>query len=335
MRSTDLRDEPAANTSWKEAGLLYFSRSQFLRKRFGTRVWRISINGGNSCPHRDAGTGAGGCIFCDPASFSPSHSASRKPIREQVDVGVERLRASRRAERFLAYFQPGTNTFGSIKRLERHYREAILHPDVVGLIVGTRPDCVADEVLDLLERLAGEIWVGVEYGLQSIHDRSLRWMNRGHDYAAFLDAVARSRGRGFEIGAHVILGLPGESPADMVATAAELARLEIDSVKLHNLHVVCGTRLAEMLAAGEVILPGMREYVSRAVDFLERLPPSCVVDRLSGDASREYFVGPKWCLDKGEVRRRIEAEFRRRGTYQGALVGEPLPPGERLTYGER
>jgi radical SAM protein (TIGR01212 family) len=322
MRSTNSLNSNTGSSSWQEAGLRYFTRSHYLRKRFVRRVWRISIDGGNYCPHRDAVSGAGGCIFCNPASFSPSVCAKRKPIREQVASAVERLRARRRAERFLAYFQPGTNTLGPTERLEGQYREALSHPEVVGLIVGTRPDCVAEDVLTLLEQLARETWVSVELGLQSIHERSLRWMNRGHGYAAFLDAVERARGRGFEIGAHVILGLPGESPQDMIATADELARLGIDSVKLHNLHAVRGTPLADMVQRGEVNLPEVHEYVARAVDFLERLPPTCVIDRLSGDAPREYLVAPQWCLDKGDVRRRIEAEFARRGTSQGAKYEE-------------
>ncbi len=241
-------------------------------------------------------------------------------------MAIDALRKRRRAERFLAYFQPGTNTFGPVEELERLYRQAISHPDVIGLIVGTRPDCVGNDVLDLLQRLAAETWVSLELGLQSIHERSLRWMNRGHGYGAFVDAVRRSRGRGFEIGAHVILGIPSESAKDMNATAEELARLGIDSVKLHNLHAVRGTPLADMVEAGEVDLLGLEEYVDRAVDFLERLPPSCVIDRLSGDAPRDCLVAPKWCLDKGLVRRRIEAEFHRRGTRQGtAFVRTPSP----------
>ncbi len=239
------------------------------------------------------------------------------PIDQQIEQGIVRLRARYGVDQFLAYFQPGTNTYAAADRLRTLYQQAISHPAVVGLIVGTRPDCVEDDVLDLLGELSGETWLSIEFGLQTIHNRTLKWMNRGHDADAFPDAVRRSRSRGLRVGAHVILGLPGESQADMMATAEELARLQIDSVKLHNLHAVRDTRLAEMVASGEVRLPDREEYVGWVVDFIERLPDGCVIDRLSGDAPADYLVGPAWCLDKSAVREAIVAEFRRRGSWQG------------------
>lgn len=279
-------------------------------------MWRISIDGGFGCPNRKGALGTAGCVFCDPASFSPARRTTTSPIARQVEHAVERLEQRRGGSRFFAYFQPGTNTYAPVERLRTAYEEALAHPRVVGLIVGTRPDCVPDEVLDLLAELAKKTWVLLEYGLQSIHVRSLDWIGRGHGYDAFLDAVARSRRRGLQIGAHVILGMPGETAADMRATAEELARLEIDAVKLHNLHAVRGTRLAEMVAAGEVALPTLSEYVGYAADFLERLPASCVIDRLSGDAPRGYLLGPDWCLDKAAVRTAILAELECRDSWQ-------------------
>jgi len=321
MRSTGSPHQSGLRTSWRDAGLPYFSRAHFFRRRFGGRVWKISVDGGLGCPNRDGTLGTRGCVFCDPASFSPSRHYSGRSIREQIERAAARLRALRGGERFVAYFQPGTNTYAPVERLEALFGEALAHPNVLGLIVGTRPDCAGDEALALLERLARRTWVSVEYGVQSIHDRSLRWMNRGHTYAALLDAHERSRGRGFDIGVHVILGLPGESREDMLVTAREMARLGVDSVKLHNLHAVRDTPLAAMVARGEVRLPELDEHVAAAVDFIEQLSPTCVVDRLSGDAPPQYLVGPAWCLDKGAVRRRVEAEFARRGTYQGFAVG--------------
>lgn len=285
-------------------------------------MWKISLDGGFGCPNRDGTLATGGCIFCDPDSFSPSRRVGSRSIADQIQEGIRRLRGRYHVDRFVAYFQPATNTYAPLGRLRALYQQAIAHPEVVGLVIGTRPDCVPDDVLDLLAEFARQTWLSVEYGLQSIHDRSLDWMNRGHHYDAFLDAFQRSRQGGLRIGVHVILGLPGESPHDMVATARELARLEVDSVKLHNLHAVTGTPLADRVACGEVRLPGFREYVGYAVDFLEELPPSCVVDRLSGDAPRAYLVGPSWCLDKSAVRTAIEAEFRRRGTWQGWKTGK-------------
>jgi radical SAM protein (TIGR01212 family) len=218
----------------------------------------------------------------------------------------------------VAYFQPGSNTYGPIDRLRLAYQQAVAHAEVVGLTVGTRPDCVSEEVLDLLAGLAEQTWVVVEYGLQTIHDRTLDRLNRGHHYDAFLDAYRRTRRRNLDMGVHVILGLPGESCDDMQATARELARLQIHSIKLHNLYAVRDTVLAEQYAAGTVRLPDFSEYIQYVVDFLEALPATVVIERLSGDAPPEYLIGPSWCLDKAAVRAAVVAEFRRRGTFQGA-----------------
>lgn len=321
MSSTADADRPPP-ADWRSAGLRYFSRNFFNRRRFGSRVGKVSVDGGFGCPNRSPTLGTNGCLFCDPSSFSPSRRAGRKPISDQIDAAVERLRARYRADRFVAYFQPATNTYAPVRRLASLYQEALSHPNVIGLVIGTRPDCVPEEVLDLLAELSKQTWLSVEYGLQTIHDRTLDWMNRGHHYDAFLDAFQRTRRRGLLIGAHVILGLPGESPEDMLATARELARLRIDSVKLHNLHAVRNTPLAEMVADGEVRLPELEEHVGYVVDFLEQLPPSCVVDRLSGDAPPQYLVAPSWCLDKSAVRAAIDAELRRRDTWQGRRFAE-------------
>ncbi len=319
------RPEDSSAPAWRGAGLRYHPLSFFFRQRFGRKVWKVSVDGGFDCPNVDGTVGTGGCIFCNIASYSPSRRMTGASITGQIDEGTRRLRKRYGADRFVAYFQPATNTHGPLDRLRKLWTEAIAHPAVVGLVIGTRPDSVDKATLDLLQELSQETWLSVEYGLQTIHDRSLDWLNRGHDHDAFLDAVRRSRGRGLSIGAHVILGIPGETRADMLATADELARLEIDSVKLHNLYAVKDTRLGEMVADGRVTLPDRDEYVSLVVDFLERLPADCVIDRLSGDAPREYLIGPEWCLEKSEVRRRIEAELERRDTWQGSQVGQAVP----------
>jgi len=283
----------------------------------GHRVWKVSVDGGLGCPNVDGTVGTAGCIFCNVRSYSPSRRLHLTSITKQLDEGIRRIRRRHGVDRFLAYFQPATNTYAPVGRLRELWEEALRHPQVVGLVVGTRPDCVPDEVLDLLAEFAQRTWLSVEYGLQTIHDRSLDWLGRGHDYHAFLDAVRRTRERGLRIGAHVILGLPCETRDQMLATARELARLGIDSVKLHNLYVARDTPLAHMLDAGEVQLPGREEYVGYVVDFLEELPPDCVIDRLSADCPPEYLVAPSWCLDKSAVRAAIEAELARRDTWQG------------------
>jgi len=302
---------------WLAAGLRYHSLSHSLRRRFGRRVWKVSVDGRCGCPNVDGTLGAAGCIFCNVRSFGPSRRTDVASITDQIHEGIHRLRRARAADRFLAYFQPGTNTHAPVARLRELWEEALHHPSVVGLVVGTRPDCVPDDVLDLLAEFSRRTWLSVEYGLQTIHDRSLKWLGRGHGYSAFLDAVARSRRRGLRLGAHVILGLPGETRDDMRFTAREMARLRLESVKLHNLYVARETPLAQMLADGAATLLGRDQYVNCVADFLEELPPDCVIDRLSADAPPEYLVAPTWCLDKSAVRTAVEAELRRRDTWQG------------------
>jgi radical SAM protein (TIGR01212 family) len=321
--------------AWREAGLPYYSCSFHLRQRFGRRVQKVSIDAGFTCPNVDGTVATGGCTFCDNRSFSPSRRLPRAGIRGQIDQSIARMRLRyRNCRDFLAYFQPATNTYAPVERLRAVYEEALSKPQVVGLVIGTRPDCVPDEVLELVEEIAcrpaavagvfeascSNVYVAVEYGMQTIHDRSLDWMNRGHHHDAMLDAVERSRGRGFEIGAHVILGLPGESHDDMLATARELARLNIDAVKIHNLYCVKNTPLAEQVTRGEVQLMERAEYVRTLVDFIELLPPTMIVDRISGDAPPDYFIGPTWCLDKPAVKTAVMAEFAQRKTWQGKIA---------------
>ncbi len=321
MSSTNRKSCASQPTGWTATGSFYHTLNFFYRKKFGARVWKLSLDAGCGCPNRDGTLATLGCVFCDPRSFSVSRrSGGARSIAEQIDHGIGRLQKRYSAERFVAYFQPGTNTYGPLDRLRAAYREAAAHPAVVGLAIGTRPDCVGESVMDLLAEMAQTTWVVVEYGLQTIHDRTLDRLNRGHHYDAFLDAHRRTRARGIDVGVHVILGLPGESRDDMRATARELAQLEIHSVKLHNLYAVRNTRLADQVAAGQVRLPEFAEYVEYVVDFLERLPEDVVIDRLCGDAPPEYLVGPSWCLNKAALRRAVEAEFQRRGTRQGSRV---------------
>lgn len=238
-------------------------------------------------------------------------------IVPQIDEGIRRLKMRYDCNQFIAYFQPATNTYANVDKLRRVYELALSHPLVVGMAIGTRPDCVPDDVLDLLSEVAQRTFLSFEYGLQTMHDRSLDWMNRGHHHEATINAIERSRGRGFEICVHVMLGLPGESHADMLATADEVARLKVDSVKIHNLYAVKNTPLADQVMRGEVTLMERDDYIRTLVDFLERLPPTMLIERISGDAPGDYFIGPAWCLDKPAVLRALEAEFANRDTWQG------------------
>ena len=322
MLSRDIQSRTCGDIDWRASGSRYFRLKDFLGWKFGQRVWKVSVDGHFGCPNADGTVATGGCIFCNIRSFSPSRRLRLRPVSEQLAEGIQRLAPRRRADCFIAYFQPATNTYAAPARLRSLWEEAIAFPGIVGLAVGTRPDCVPDEVLDLLSEFSSRTWVSIEYGLQSIHDRSLDWMNRGHHYDAFLDAVERTQRRGLDIGAHVILGLPGESRDDMVATAREVARLRLHSVKLHNLYAVKNTVLADLVAEGRVVLPDREQYARYVADFLEVLPPDCVIDRLSGDAPPEYLVAPEWCLDKSAVRAAIDQELQRRDSWQGKCFGQ-------------
>ncbi len=319
-RSTNNSTNRGSNTPpWRRSGLRYHAYSYHLRQRFGFRVQKVSIDAGFTCPNVDGTVAIGGCTFCDNRSFSPSRRIPRQGVREQIDEGIRRLKLRYTCDHFTAYFQPATNTYAPVDRLQRLYEQALEHPQVVAMAVGTRPDCVPEDVLDLLESIGSRTYLSVEYGLETIHRRSLDWMNRGHHHDAFLDAIDRSRGRGFEICAHVMLGLPGESHEDMLETAREVARLGVESIKIHNLYAVKNTELAKQVESGEVSLISLDDYISVLVDVLELLPAEMVVERICGDAPPDYFVGPNWCLDKPNVLRQIDSELERRDTWQGRL----------------
>jgi radical SAM protein (TIGR01212 family) len=295
----------------------YYAFSRFLRERFGTKVYRVTIDAGFTCPNVDGTVAVGGCVYCDNRSFSPNRRLPRTTVHEQVRRGINIMQKRFRAEHFLAYFQAATNTYAPVDKLRKLYDEALEHPQVVGLAIGTRPDCVPEDILNLIEGYARNRYVCLELGLQSIHDRSLDWMNRGHHFDAFVDAVHRCQGRGLDLCAHVILGLPSESREDMLATADALASLPVHAVKIHNLHVVKDTPLEAMYRRGEARMFEREEYVEVVCDFLERLRPDTVIHRLSGDAPPDYLVAPLWCLDKPALLHAIHEELERRDSWQG------------------
>jgi radical SAM protein (TIGR01212 family) len=295
----------------------YLPFSRFLRERFGGRVWRVTVDAGFTCPNVDGTVTTGGCVYCDNRSFSPNRRLPRTDVRTQVKRGVDILGRRHGAERFLAYFQAATNTHAPVDRLRKLYDAALEHPQVIGLAIGTRPDSVPGPVLDLLQEYARARFVCLELGLQTKHDRSLDWMNRGHHFDAFVDAVARADGRGLDLCAHVILGLPGESVADMLETADAIASLPLNGVKIHNLHVVRDTPMEAMYQAGSVPMLSRDEYVAIVCDFLERLPSDVVIHRLNGDAPPDYLVAPQWCLEKPALLAAIDAELARRDSWQG------------------
>jgi len=292
--------------------------SEHLKQRFGRRVHKISLDAGFGCPNRDGGREGHGCLFCDPGGSGATGIARRLAVAEQLEHGKEVMVRKYKAGAFLAYFQPFSNTFAPVAELRAAYNEALAVDGVVGMAVGTRPDCLPEEVLDLLAAYHRRTYFWLEIGLQTSHDATLAWLRRGHDYACFLDAYARAKRRGLRVCVHVILGLPGESLEQMLATAEELARLQVDGVKLHLLHVLDGTPLGERYRKGEFEVLGQQEYVGLVADVLERLHPQTLIHRLTGDGPRDTLLAPLWSLNKWEVLNAIEDELQRRGTRQGA-----------------
>lgn len=288
----------------------------FLQRRFGCRVHKITLDAHLTCPNLDGTKAVGGCIFCHQGS---GHSTlGTVSISEQLQRGKVSLRRRHKAEKFLAYFQRYTNTYAPTDDLRHLYDEALAVEDIVGLVVGTRPDCAPDPILDLLEEYARRTYVSIEYGLQSIHDETLARVNRAHGSAEFLDAVRRTAGRGIHTCVHVMLGLPGETRADMLATAQAIAGLPLDGIKIHLTYVLKHTVLGDSFLQGQYRPMEMREYVETVCDFLERLPPGMVIHRLTGDPPRDLLLAPEWACHKWQVLNAIQAELDRRDSFQGS-----------------
>lgn len=304
-----------------EAAPRYRKVNRFLREAFGERVYRVGLRGGFTCPNRDGSLGEGGCVFCNPASNEPLGYEPGMSVTEQLEWGIEYVRERHGNEKFIAFFSDYTATYAELDRLERLYREAIAHPGVVGLALSTRPDCLSPEILDLLQRIARDTFLWVELGVQSARDSSLELIRRHHTVADSRRAIAALRERGIAVSAHVILGLPGETGEEMDATARFLAESGVHGVKIHNLHVVEGTSLAETYRRGEHRPLELAEYAGLAARFLERIPPWVVIQRISGEAPRRITVAPAWSVNKLAVMNAVEDELERRDTWQGKALG--------------
>lgn len=312
----------------------YRKYSHYLREKYGARVHRLPLQAGFYCPNRDGRLSTRGCIFCDiygsgPTTFNPP------PIREQIKQGIEWARKRYGAKYFIAYFQAFTNTYNRPEILRERLKEALPFEEVVEISLGTRPDCLPEPILDVLEEISQQKELWVEIGLESAHLKSLSWMRRGHTLADFIDAVLRTKKRkGIKIGAHVIIGVPGESRMEIVETARILSSLPIDAVKIHPLHVLKKTDLEKLYKAGKLKLLSMESFVSLAVDFIEHLREDIILMRISGERTRELFVAPEWALKKQKVLQKIEREFEKRGTHQGSNLKLGLSDRECVPYKE-
>ena len=295
----------------------YYDLKSYWRNLFGCKVYKLPIDAGFTCPNRDGKVAFGGCTYCDGRGSLLRQAGPLPSVVEQINKGKVYYTINRQAGKFIAYFQTFTNTYGEPAALRHLYDEALNEPDVIGLSVGTRPDCIPNEVIKIFEDYARNAHIWMEFGLQSIHDRTLKALNRGHDAETFLDAVARIAGRGIHLCVHIIVGLPGETRDDILQTARTLAALPIQGVKFHSLLALKGTAMGDLYEKGQIALMSKEEYVDTVCDILELLPPEMVIQRLTADGYKDIFLGPAWAVKKLDVLNGIDWEMKRRGTWQG------------------
>jgi radical SAM protein (TIGR01212 family) len=295
----------------------YNDLNTYLRDIFGCRVQKITIDAGLTCPNRDGTLSHGGCIYCNIRGSGTGAHAKGLSVTRQLINGKNSLSKRYKAKKFIAYFQSFSNTYAPLQDLQRLYEEALKVDDIVGLSIGTRPDCVDEAVLDLLQDYAKHHLIWIEYGLQSARDATLAFINRGHDVQCFKDAVEKTRNRGIKICAHVILGLPHETRQDMLYTAATIAKLGIDGVKLHLLYVVKGTRLETFYRQRQFKCLEQQAYVDLVCDFLEQIPAEMIIQRLTADPHRKELAAPGWSLKKTETLERIRKTLEKRDSWQG------------------
>ncbi len=298
---------------------LYTDFSCFLKKYFDCKVQKLSVNAGFTCPNRDGSVGVGGCSYCNNQTFNPDYCATQKTVAQQLEEGKAFFARKYPNMKYLAYFQAYTNTYGDFERLKKLYEEALAVEDVVGLVVGTRPDCVSDELLDYFAELSKRCFVLVEYGVETTNDVTLRRVNRGHTYQQSVEAIQRTAQRGIPVGAHFILGLPGEAWDDIVAQAVEISKLPLDTLKLHQLQIVKGTRMAREFEASpsDFRLFKVEEYVRLVADFLERLSTRIAVERFTSQSPKELLLAPDWGVKNYQFVEMVKKEMRSRSSYQG------------------
>jgi radical SAM protein (TIGR01212 family) len=314
--------EPQKQTFRLDPQLKTFNN--YLREHFKARVYRVPIDAGFTCPNRDGVRAFGGCTFCDDRGSGAPTISAELSARQQLQSGIERVRRRFKAQKFLAYFQAFTNTYAPVDALRRLYDLALEEPDVVGLCIGTRPDCMDDDVLDLLAEYNEKTFVWLEVGLQSAVNRTLDLINRGHSAEEFFDAIKRAQKRGLLLATHLMFGLPGESRDEMLDTVKQIAHSGIQGVKIHQLCIYKGTPMAQQYERGELQLMSEDDYVELVVDALEILSPDQIIMRLIAEGSKDEIIAPVWALDKTPVMERINQTMIDRGSKQGCKF-EPLP----------
>lgn len=301
----------------------YNEFSDFLKDVFPGKVQKISLNAGFTCPNRDGTKGFGGCTYCNNQTFSPEYCHTEKSITRQLEEGVAFFARKYPEMRYLAYFQAYTNTYDTTERLIAKYEEALRFPGVCGLIVGTRPDCMPGDLLDYFSDLSKHSFVLVEYGVESTLDKTLRRINRGHTYAEAEEAIRRTASRGIYTGAHLILGLPGESREEILSHAGSISKLPLTTLKLHQLQLIRNTRMAKEFeeSPADFHLYSVDEYIDLVIDFVERLNPDIVVERFVSQSPKELLIAPDWGLKNYEFTAKVLKRFAERNTWQGRRYG--------------
>ncbi len=311
----------------------YYDYGTFLQKHFAGKVQKISVDAGFTCPNRDGTVGQGGCTFCNNQTFNPDYCRNGRSITEQLQEGIRFFGRKYPTMQYLAYFQAYTNTYGDIALLRARYEEALQVEGVVGIIIGTRPDCITPELLHYLGELSRRTFVTVEYGVESTSDATLQRINRGHDYATAVRAIEQTAAEGIITGAHLILGLPDETAADVVAHARRLSQLPLHTLKLHQLQLIRGTQMGREYEEypEHFDIPTIETYIDRAIDFAEHLRPDIVIERFVSQSPAHLLLAPHWGLKNHEFTARILRRMRERDTWQGRLWsggephGNPIP----------
>lgn len=305
--------------------ILYNDFPTFLRRYFPVKVQKISLNAGFTCPNRDGNKGWGGCTYCNNQTFNPNYCRTEKSVSLQLEEGKHFFAHKYPEMKYLAYFQAYTNTYAELEGLKRKYEEALAVKDVVGLVIGTRPDCMPDELLNYLEDLNKSTFLIIEYGIETTNDNTLQRINRGHTYAQTVEAVEKTAARGISTGGHVILGLPGESGNEIVGQAAVLSELPLTTLKIHQLQLIRGTRMAqEFLQYPEDfhLFTDVDEYIDLVIDYVEQLRPDLILERFISQSPKELLIAPDWGLKNYEFTARMQKRMKERGAYQGKAYGD-------------
>jgi radical SAM protein (TIGR01212 family) len=301
----------------------YNTYSAYQRKKYGERVQKVTVDAGLTCPNRDGTLGTGGCIYCNNRSFNPGYNNPSKSIPQQIDEGVEFLkRRYNGVKKFIVYFQPFSNTYAELGKLKEYYEQALTHPEVIGLTIGTRPDCIDSKKLDYLQGLARDYEITIEYGLESISDATLKRINRGHNVKTFEEAVSNTAGRGMQITAHIIFGFPWEPSKQWIETATYLSNQKLDFIKVHQLHIVRDTALAQMYKADPFSMMTYDEYIEVLISFLEKLRADLIVQRLFGEAPPEVLIAPHWGKRNSELLQLLDKRLIEKDSWQGRLYNK-------------